>query len=578
MYEEATLITQLYLYGQASVPENPCVDRSSNPQSIYTTNLQNYMENGGGRFAVGAQFELINSFFTADKSIFSLSSYTPEELAHIFSLSTQWNMQQRFFSDSVNDYAERVYIYNSQTFKIVDEAVFIVGENESSRRIENFSITPLTDNFDFTGGTGWVVTTGNAFLKTAIDPANIGKTVFISFTEAIEKKMYDQSNFLVDLARVEGWKQTSVSSAYLLDQIKSVVHHLYASKTIIPGVKCLLNALSWGDPHLVIWKGFQYDHQIPGEYLLVGSSSDDFQMQVRQELMSGSNRVSLNTAVATNVNSAPLGLYVLPKITHCLQGTSGNDVLQGGGTTSLILGAEDSGQVTITTGGEMTFIESRAEYRNTFGYYVADENGHPSYGKIVWANAQATARGNTYNYGLDVLKENLGFFMITNGASHNGGLADGDAVTFQQVNGAWAALKNNAMLTSEYTNAPVFFSDVALNSDHIQHQRFIDNVQYWEDMYGGGDMNYSDVIFGTSINEEMTIAGGDILIGSENPESFGYVVGKDGVDTLYYFNASNDKIIFYDANQNNMKFIDVNGGTFIKVTSSTETNADLPPL
>lgn len=331
MYEEVRLITKLYLYGQSTVPENPCVDRSSNSQSIYSTNLQDYMLNGGGRFAVGAQFELVKSFFTADKSLFTAQTYNKQELAAIFGLSNfyGWTMRQRNFQDSVNDYAERVYVYNSQTFKVVDEAIFIVGADESSRRIENFAVVPLTDNFDFIGGSGGIEDSGNAFLKNRIDPANIGETVSITFTGDVTRTTYYKSNLLLDFGRISIWNENPFNPVYLYDQMTFILQDLYSSNTVTPGLKCSKQGASWGDPHLVVWKGFQYDHQIPGEYLLVGSSSDDFQIQVRQELMSGSNRVSLNTAVATNVNSAPLGLYVLPKITHCLQGTSGNDVLQG---------------------------------------------------------------------------------------------------------------------------------------------------------------------------------------------------------------------------------------------------------
>ena len=56
-----------------------------------------------------------------------------------------------------------------------------------------------------------------------------------------------------------------------------------------------ITALTWGDPHLTTFDGFRYDFQSPGEFTLVASKTDDYQVQVRQELMAGSSSVSYTT-------------------------------------------------------------------------------------------------------------------------------------------------------------------------------------------------------------------------------------------------------------------------------------------
>ena len=59
---------------------------------------------------------------------------------------------------------------------------------------------------------------------------------------------------------------------------------------------------NWGDPHLVTLDGADYDFQTVGEFILTESDSNNFQVQVRQQPLDGSNNVSINTAVATHTN------------------------------------------------------------------------------------------------------------------------------------------------------------------------------------------------------------------------------------------------------------------------------------
>ncbi|MDY7016181.1 MAG: VWD domain-containing protein, partial [Cyanobacteriota bacterium] len=57
----------------------------------------------------------------------------------------------------------------------------------------------------------------------------------------------------------------------------------------------------WGDVHHVTFDGKPYDLQSVGEFILVKSTVDDWQIQTRQEAWRDSTRVSINTAFATEM-------------------------------------------------------------------------------------------------------------------------------------------------------------------------------------------------------------------------------------------------------------------------------------
>jgi Ca2+-binding RTX toxin-like protein len=59
------------------------------------------------------------------------------------------------------------------------------------------------------------------------------------------------------------------------------------------------NGHGWGDVHLQTFDGKPYDFQSVGEFILIESTVDDWQVQTRQEPWLGSSTVSVNTAFAT---------------------------------------------------------------------------------------------------------------------------------------------------------------------------------------------------------------------------------------------------------------------------------------
>ncbi|MEU8255576.1 VWD domain-containing protein [Micromonospora inaquosa] len=75
------------------------------------------------------------------------------------------------------------------------------------------------------------------------------------------------------------------------------------------GYRC---ANSNGDPHLLTYDGLRYDFQAAGEFVLTRSTSDDFEVQVRQTMFPASSVVAVNAAVAVRVAGDRVGVYVTP--------------------------------------------------------------------------------------------------------------------------------------------------------------------------------------------------------------------------------------------------------------------------
>ena len=221
----AKTVTNLFLYGQETTPQNlvddalirpdPLTPKPASTVHALTVHVDEFMdpETGPGRFAVGSQFEVIQKFF--DPGLFTPSippgTYSKNEIADdFFGLSRfDFVLQQLDYRDDFDDYAERTYIYNTTSFQISDSAKFIVREN-GDRVIEDFSIEPrregFQDDFDFVGG-GPLTNIGNSVLKPKVDPSGIGRTVNINYTKGSTPKVtYDMNSFEADQELVNSWQ------------------------------------------------------------------------------------------------------------------------------------------------------------------------------------------------------------------------------------------------------------------------------------------------------------------------------------------------------------------------------------
>lgn len=241
-------VINLYLYGQASTPDNLADEARIRPDIVTPSpsieiNKQAFMTSGGGRFALGPQFELVQDFFTAGPSIIPANTstkpfYTKQEIASYLGLNSYgWNMQQYDYRDSVDDYADRALIFNTMEFAIVDDARFIVVPN-GMKRIENFAVEPRPDlqvpeNFDFEGGGLAALFNGAleanidpSIIRRAVDqPAGIGRKVEILFTGSVDRQTYDVNTYNQDVTTIDSW--SGFSGLKLNSDIDTIVDDLW---------------------------------------------------------------------------------------------------------------------------------------------------------------------------------------------------------------------------------------------------------------------------------------------------------------------------------------------------------------
>jgi hypothetical protein len=149
------------------------------------------------------------------------------------------------------------------------------------------------------------------------------------------------------------------------------------------------------------------------------------------------------------------------------------------------------------------FISEGAGYKNTFGWYNAAEDPTDYDNRnLIWANASGTGDGLAGGGDLDVGSSftlgklpagtQLGFYLSANGYYTQQALDAATSETVQQV------YEDRLTQRTYYTND-------ALNPDGISHvvagllpDRGLLAIG-WEDLYGGGDRDYNDLIVAIDI-------------------------------------------------------------------------------
>lgn len=219
-------VTNAYLYDSINKPGLLSYDLIRDP-GVTTTpvevHVSEFMTLGGGRFAIGSSFEIVDRFFSEQL----ISNITPNDGSYVpgqrYEMSKATfggdvlglgyyglDIAQKDFADGTDDYAERTYIFNNGRFKLGDDALFVI-EADGTRKIEDFSIVPeRNDNFDFTSS--GLSQIGNLLLEPKIDPSGIGRQVTLEFTnyESISTFDYVEADFLADQATAANWTKPRV--------------------------------------------------------------------------------------------------------------------------------------------------------------------------------------------------------------------------------------------------------------------------------------------------------------------------------------------------------------------------------
>ncbi|NTJ36357.1 hypothetical protein G6K86_32685 [Agrobacterium rhizogenes] len=182
-------VTALFLYGTSTKPDDlidPNLIRDSNVTTPFIVNKDDYMVNGPGRFANPALFEVVQLFFAAPGITLAPGTYTESAVRGLLGTNEAIIRQQQWaYSDGIDDFAERVYVWNSVAFEIDDRAQFVV-DADGTRHIDNFAVIPYSntgvENFNFESRDP-IASLGNGYLRDNIDPWNIGRDVNISFSD-----------------------------------------------------------------------------------------------------------------------------------------------------------------------------------------------------------------------------------------------------------------------------------------------------------------------------------------------------------------------------------------------------------
>ena len=159
------------------------------------------------------------------------------------------------------------------------------------------------------------------------------------------------------------------------------------------------------------------------------------------------------------------------------------EISEQGGTFNI----EGQDEVTVDLGS----TSGSAGYNNNVGYYVQDKDGNILGGGIIEDNAKegggqsATIDLKDYPEGAE-----LGLFSVPNG-DRTTSFEEGDKLNFaQNGDGKWTVSNGDSVYQGD-----VWFSDSQLNGDDTVHFKNDGNKWGLEDLRGGGDRDYNDVMF-----------------------------------------------------------------------------------
>ncbi|MFA0194901.1 tandem-95 repeat protein, partial [Vibrio artabrorum] len=190
----------------------------------------------------------------------------------------------------------------------------------------------------------------------------------------------------------------------------------------------------------------------------------------------------------------------------------------------------------------VTFEGETAGYQNAAGYYKVDEDGNITGVEVVYENASQVGGGGDLvpgqaQFSFQVEEgESFNLFLIPNGHQHNdfdamqdgqyefraedGSPANMDTVDPQLV---FVAADGTETVIQGQNGDAIFHggSSSQLNQDGIEHTRTTVNedgdlVYGFEDLYGGGDADYSDFNFTIDVGEvNSQIYSGEVTVGSD---------------------------------------------------------------
>lgn len=574
-------ITTWYLYGQESTPENLVDDsliRPTNEVSEVSVDVKELMETGAGRFAVGSQFELVQKFFEQEVPV---GSYTKQELANFFDMDyIAWNMQQYNYDDGIDDFLDRVWVYNTMEFQISDNPKlrFIVKEN-GDKEITNFAVYPRKDtqeNFDLETS-DLVTLVLNDVSKRFVDPSGIGRKVNITFENfnSVSSKTYTQDDFRADLETSKTWQISTVegvnklrsNSGRFVNELfeEGITKFLDGNKPIVYGTQnddiflSAANVTVFDYPTL-------YEYKDNGVVILGGKGEDIIYGGINDDILMGNEGNDIIEGDSIAVFTGGNDLLDGGEGNDTLSGDEGNDLLKGGeGEDSLIGGFGDDSLIgnenndtliagngnDILSGGEgEDLLKGGKGADKLYGEAGNDElDGSIGDDLVDGGEGDDTLKG---GQGIDTLDGGVGNDILDGGK--DGDLIDGDEGNDTLDGGQGAdQLKGGAeddQLNGGKGDDTLFGEAGSDTIDGGADNDFLDGSEGIDLLNGGKG---ADTLYGGTNDDYLDgEAGNDLLYGVDIFESnpgageIDYLTGGSGSDTFVLGTAEQT---FYDDQQ-----------------------------
>ncbi|CBJ36921.1 protein of unknown function [Ralstonia solanacearum CMR15] len=260
------VMTSLYLYGKLTPPSdlNDRVKNANRGTVTVNIDLASFMSEGApGSYSNISQIKFVKTLFgEGEESLaqwmakFGITDDHPwtvrdlkKQIAKKMLNGKPWPigdsfsdvLQQYKLDPGSPEYGRRTYIYNTEKFDLSDDTIvnFNTSKPNAAPVLENVSLIPRDEDFDFVGGGGVLTFLGNdGYLKPNIDPQNIGKTVNIVYSNisgipAPVVGVYNVDNYIHDIGDVARLPATDSSVALsVLSAMKDVVGDLIAEKIV----------------------------------------------------------------------------------------------------------------------------------------------------------------------------------------------------------------------------------------------------------------------------------------------------------------------------------------------------------
>ena len=190
---------------------------------------------------------------------------------------------------------------------------------------------------------------------------------------------------------------------------------------------------------------------------------------------------------------------------------------ENGGLNPAFVNSDTDPNIRLTAEAEIyaTFIDEGAGYRNTFGYFVYDDNQNILYEQTIFSNASETGGGGSLNVGDTVslgtfeAGTNIGFWLQADGFNNPDG--------------------HKYYTLDQY------------NPDGLRHMAIIQDPENerlilgFEDLYNLGDQDYNDLVFTFSASPYSAIDTSKIPTGSPEAGEVATLVIVAGLFAVYMY-------------------------------------------